>query len=178
MAHHLLVHGSWGGGWVWDGVARRLEHLGHRVTIVDQMPSAGTDPAALGDLRSDVDHVRQVLAGVDEPVVLVAHSYGGMVITEPADDPRVRHSVYVAAFWPQRGQSLLDLAGKDSLPSWIEPRDDGSLAVSRDVDTVREALCADLSREQATALRDRLVLQSTAAYTTPSTAPERGHPTT
>ncbi|SDX76042.1 Pimeloyl-ACP methyl ester carboxylesterase [Geodermatophilus africanus] len=178
MAHYVLVHGAWGGGWVWDDVARRLEGLGHRVTVVDQLPSARTDPGALGDLRSDAARVRQVLAGIDEPVVLVGNSYGGMVITELADDPRVRHSVYVAAFWPQRGQSLLDLAGGDSLPAWVEPRDDGSLAVSRDPETVREALCADLSREQAAAFRDRLVLQSVAAFTTPSTAPERRHPTT
>jgi pimeloyl-ACP methyl ester carboxylesterase len=178
MAHYLLVHGAWGGGWVWDDVAPRLEDLGHQVTVVDQLPSAGTDPGALGDLRSDAARVRQVLAGIDEPVVLVGHSYGGMVITEVADDPRVRHSVYVAAFWPERGQSLLDLAGGGPLPAWIEPRDDGSLAVTRDLDTVREALCADLSREQAAAFHDRLVLQSVAALTTPSTAPERGHPAT
>ncbi len=178
MAHFLLVHGAWSGGWVWDDVARRLEHLGHRVTVVDQLPSAGTDPGALGDLRSDADRVRQFLDGIDEPVVPVGHSYGGMVVTELADDPRVRHIVYVAAFWPRRGQSLLDLAGLSSLPAWIEPRDDGSLAVTRDVDTVREALCADLSRDRATAFRDRLVLQSVAAFTTPSTAPEHAHPTT
>ncbi|MGY1608580.1 MULTISPECIES: alpha/beta fold hydrolase [unclassified Geodermatophilus] len=178
MASFLLVHGAWGGGWVWDDVARHLRDLGHRVTVVDQLPSAGTDPRTLGDLRADADRVRQALDGIDEPVVLVGHSYGGMVITELADDPRVRHSVYVAAFWPQRGQSLLDLAGGDALPAWVEPRDDGSLAVTRDVDTVREALCADLSSEQAAAFRDRLVLQSVAAFTAPSTAPERGHPTT
>ena len=70
MAHHLLVHCAWGGGWVWDDVVPRLEDRGHRVTVVDQLPSAGTDPGTLGDLRSDAARIRQVLAGIEEPVVL------------------------------------------------------------------------------------------------------------
>jgi pimeloyl-ACP methyl ester carboxylesterase len=72
-------------------------------------------------------HVRAVLNSLDEPVVLVGHSYGGMVITELADHPKVRHSVYLAAFWPQRGQSLLDLIGDGPSPPWIVARDDGAL---------------------------------------------------
>ena len=121
MSSHLLVHGSWCGGWVWDDVAQRLQKGGHRVTVVDQLPSTGTDPAALGDLTADAHHVRVVLDTLDEPVVLVGHSYGGMVLTELADHPKVRHSVYLAAFWPQRGQSQLDLG--QPLPP--ERSDDG-----------------------------------------------------
>lgn len=99
----------------------RLQKGGHRVTVVDQLPSTGTDPAALGDLTADAHHVRVVLDTLDEPVVLVGHSYGGMVLTELADHPKVRHSVYLAAFWPQRGQSQLDLG--QPLPP--ERSDDG-----------------------------------------------------
>ena len=55
--------------------------------------------------------MRQVLDTIDEPVVLVGHSYGGMVITELADHPKVRHTVYLTAFWPERGQSALNLIG-------------------------------------------------------------------
>ena len=65
------------------------------MTVVDQLPSAGTDPTSLGDLTADADHVLDTL---DDPVVLVGHSYGGMVITELADHTKVRHSVYLAAF--------------------------------------------------------------------------------
>lgn len=121
MSSHLLVHGSWCGGWVWDDVAQRLQKGGHRVTVVDQLPSTGTDPAALGDLTADAHHVRVVLDTLDEPVVLVGHSYGGMVLTELADHPKVRHSVYLAAFWPQRGQSQLDL-GQPLPPERIRRR--------------------------------------------------------
>jgi hypothetical protein len=81
-----------------------------------------------------------MLDDVDDPVVLVGHSYSGMVITELADDPRVRHSVYLAAFWPQRGQSVLDLFGDGPLPGRVALRDDGTLAISDDLETLREAL--------------------------------------
>jgi pimeloyl-ACP methyl ester carboxylesterase len=178
MSSYLLVHGAWGGGWVWDDVVPLLEKADHRVTVVDQLPSAGTDPTSLGDLSADAAHVRRVLVDLDEPVVLVGHSYGGMVITELADDPQVRHSVYLAAFWPQRGQSLLDLFGDGPLPGYIVPRDDGSLAISDDLEVVREALCADVDREPAAEFLSHAVLQSLAAFENPSTAPDRSHPTT
>lgn len=178
MSNFLLVHGAWSGGWVWDDVARRLEKSGHRVTAVEQLPSAGPDPASLTDLTADADHVRTVLDTLDGPVVLVGHSYGGMVITELADHPKVRHSVYLAAFWPQRGQSLLDMLGHAPLPTWIVPRDDGTLGVTDDFELARDSLCADLDRDRAREMFSHVVLQSAAAFGVPSTAPDRGHPTT
>jgi pimeloyl-ACP methyl ester carboxylesterase len=178
MSHYLLVHGGWGGGWVWDDLADRLEKSGHRVQVVDRLPSSGTDPGSLGDLTAAVSYVRQVLDTIDEPVVLVGHSYGGMVITELADHPKVRHSVYLAAFWPQRGQSLLDLLGDAPLPNWIVQRDDGALEITDDFELAWESLCADLDRNRTRDMLSRFVLQSAASFSTPSTAPDRAHPTT
>src|SRR5664279_2538487 len=178
MVDYLLVHPAWCSGWVWDDMAPLLEKADHRVTVVDQLPSAGADPASLGDLSADAAHVRRMLDHLDDPVVLVGHSYGGMVITELADDPRVRHSVYLAAFWPQRGQSVMDIFGDGPLPGWVVPRDDGTLAISDDLEAVREALCADLDRERAAGLHSHVVLQSAASWKSPSTAPDRAHPTT
>ena len=65
-------------------VADRLPKVGHRVEVIEQLPSAGTDPA-LDDLAADADVVKQTAERVGEPVVLVGHSYDGMVITELAD---------------------------------------------------------------------------------------------
>jgi pimeloyl-ACP methyl ester carboxylesterase len=76
--------------------------------MVDQLRSVGTDPASLGDLTADANHVRAVLDSLDEPVVLVGHSYGGMVITELADHPR---SV-TASTWRPSGRS-------EGSPCWI-----------------------------------------------------------
>jgi pimeloyl-ACP methyl ester carboxylesterase len=178
MSTYLLVHGACAGGWVWDDLAERLEKAGHRVRVVERLPSAGTDPGSLGDLTTDANHVRQVLDTIDEPVVLVGHSYGGMVITELADDPKVRHSVYLAAFWPQRGQSLLDLLGDALLPNWFVPRDDGALEITDDFELAWESLCADLDRDRTRDMLSRFVLQSAAAFGAPSTAPDGTHPTT
>ena len=121
---------------------------------------------------------RPVLDTIDEPVVLVGHSYGGMVITELADHPKVRHSVYLAAFWPQRGQSLLDLLGDEGLPNWIVQRDDGALEITDDFELAWESLCADLDRDRTQRMLSRFVRQSAAAFGAPSTAPDRAHPTT
>jgi pimeloyl-ACP methyl ester carboxylesterase len=101
MSDYLLVHGGFNGGWVWDDVAERLEKAGHEVRVVDQLPSAGTDPASLGDLTTDANHVRQVLDTIDEPVVLVGHSYGGMVhhrVSRPPEGAaqRLSHRVLAA----------------------------------------------------------------------------------
>jgi len=178
MTHFVLVHGAWGGGWVWDDLVTHLEKDGHRATVVEQLPSSGRDPAALGDLRADAERVREVVRDAGEPVVLVGHSYGGMVVTELADDPNVAHTVYLAAFRPQRGQSVLDLLGDGPPPPWIVPRDDGTMAVSQDVEVVRAHLCPELPAPEAEQFIGRLGLQSVASLATPSTAPEPAHPVT
>jgi pimeloyl-ACP methyl ester carboxylesterase len=150
------------------------------VAVVGRLPSAGIEPAGLGDLTADANHVRDQLDTLDEPVVLVGHSYGGAVITELADHPKVRHSVYVAAFLLRRGESALDVFTRTtkSESESIVPGGDGSLRISDDLDLVREALCADLDRDRAHEALSRFVPQSVAAVGAPSTAPDRTHPAT
>jgi pimeloyl-ACP methyl ester carboxylesterase len=178
MATFVLVHGAWVGGWYWGEVADRLRKAGHRVEVIEQLPSAGTDPAALGDLAADAEAVRQAVDRVGGPVVLVGHSGGGMSITELADHPAVAHSVYLAAFWPQRGQSAMDLFGAGPPPTWMSPHDDGTLRTTDDLALLRQTLCADIDEQPAYANLRRLVPQSISSATAPSTAPDRGHPTT
>jgi pimeloyl-ACP methyl ester carboxylesterase len=78
MSSYLLVHSAWCGGWVWDEVARRLEKAGHRVTAVD-LPSAGTDAAALGGSRTGANsralarvlqHFCRIIVHSSEPALL------------------------------------------------------------------------------------------------------------
>ena len=107
---YVLVHGAMCGGWVWDDVAAKLRAADHDVCVVDQLPSGGANPTQLGGLSDDAEHVRRLLDGIDN-AVLVGHSYGGMVITELADHPNVAHSVYLTAVWPRRGQSVDELYG-------------------------------------------------------------------
>ena len=75
MSTYVLVHGGFGGGWVWEDVAERLASDGHHLHVVDRLPSAGTDPHSLDDMTADADHVRIVLDESDEPAILVGHSY-------------------------------------------------------------------------------------------------------
>jgi pimeloyl-ACP methyl ester carboxylesterase len=177
MANFVLVHGGFVGGWYWSEVAHRLEKAGHRVEVIEQLPSAGPDPAVLGDLAADVEVVKQAVERVGEPVVLVGHSSGGMVITELADHPSVAHSVYLAAAWPQRGQSMMDVLAEAPV-GWASPHDDGTARPTDDLELLRQALCADVDKQHAYPNLRRMVPQSIASATAPSTAPERSHPTT
>jgi pimeloyl-ACP methyl ester carboxylesterase len=173
----LLVHGGWAGGWVWEPLLEPLRRRGIDAEAIERLPSVGDDPAALGDLDDDADHLRGRIDRIRAPVVLCAQSYGGMVITEVADHPGVIHSIYLAALWPQRGQSVLDLFGGE-VPDWIVARDDGTLTLTRDVERARQVLCRDLAPERWPEFHARMDLQSEASARTPSTAPPRSHPTT
>ncbi len=176
MTTMLLVHGGFCRGWVWDDTVAALQAAGHRAEAPD-LPSSGSTAAGLGDLRADVETVTAVLDSVDDDVVLVGHSGGGMVLTELADHPRVHHSVYVAGLWPQQGQSVGDLLG-GQLPDWMTAREDGAVQVADDADVVREALCHDVDQERFLAdVFPRYALTSLSSVGSPSTAPTRSHST-
>jgi pimeloyl-ACP methyl ester carboxylesterase len=178
VSNYVLVHGAFAGGWIWRDTAARLQKEGHRVDVVEQLPSAGRDPATLGDLQADVDCVRRAVEAVGQPVVLVGHSYGGMVLTELADHPAVAHAVYLSAFWPKRSQSVMDLLGDGPLPDWLVPRDDGTVQVTDDIEVARQVECADVEPERAAENLRRMVPQSMSSFASPSTAPDPRHPST
>ncbi|MCC8242899.1 alpha/beta fold hydrolase [Saccharothrix luteola] len=98
----VLVHGAFAESTSWSGVIERLHDRSLDVVAV-------ANP--LRDLPGDAAYLRDVLAGIRGPVVLVGHSYGGMVITEAAGD-EVAALVYVCAFAPDQGESALELSGK------------------------------------------------------------------
>jgi pimeloyl-ACP methyl ester carboxylesterase len=96
----VLVHGAWADGSSWHKVIPLLEKKGFHVTAVHLPFTTFAD---------DVAAVKRTLALQDGPVLLVGHSYGGAVITEAGNDPKVVGLVYVAAFAPDGGQSAGDL---------------------------------------------------------------------
>jgi pimeloyl-ACP methyl ester carboxylesterase len=102
----VLVHGAWADSSGWSGVIERLQRYGFTVL-------APANP--LRGLHSDSDYISSVLAQIDGPVVLVGHSYGGMVITNAANGhPNVKALVYVSAFIPDLNDTTFGLVGKDS----------------------------------------------------------------
>ena len=121
----VLVHGGFVDGSGWEGVYRALRKQGLTVSVV-QNPTTS--------LANDVDATRRVVAAQNGPVVLVGHSYGGAVITEAGNDPKVVRLVYIAAFAPDQGESVSTLI-KDPPPGApvppILPPQDGYLLLDK-----------------------------------------------
>jgi pimeloyl-ACP methyl ester carboxylesterase len=142
----VLVHGAFLDGSGWQGVYKILKKDGYKVTIV-QNPTTS--------LADDVAATKRVLAESDGPAILVGHSYGGMVISQAGVDPKVAGLVFVAAFVPEKGESVASLnanppAGAPVPP--IVPSADGYLLLDRakfaqafaaDVDPAEAAFMAD-----------------------------------
>ena len=99
----VLVHGAFVDGSGWDPVARILNKAGYKVSIVQEPQTS---------LADDVAATRRVLALQSGKSLLVGHSYAGMIISDAGNDPSVAGLVYIAAFQPEQGDSLLSLAKK------------------------------------------------------------------
>lgn len=113
---YVLVHGAWMGAAGWDPVADRLRAEGAEVSV-PELPAHGDDPAPPGDasLTGYVDRVASAIDAATSPVILVGHSMAGVVISAAADarPEDLAALVYVAAYVPRDGESLLDLAMSD-----------------------------------------------------------------
>jgi pimeloyl-ACP methyl ester carboxylesterase len=145
----VLVHGGFVDGSGWQGVYDLLKKDGYTVSIV-QNPT--------NSLADDVAVTKRTLAAQDGPVILVGHSYGGVVITEAGTDPKVAGLVYIAAFAPDKGESVSALI-KDPPPSApvppIMPPQDGYLFLDRA--KFREAFAADVAPDAAAFMADSQV---------------------
>jgi pimeloyl-ACP methyl ester carboxylesterase len=118
MATLVIVHGGWGGGWEWRDVERLLRADGHEVSRVT-LTGLGERAHLLSTSVNLDTHVEDVVRHIQAEdlhgVILVGHSYGGMVVTGVADrvPERIAGLVYVDAFVPRDGESLLDLLPDD-----------------------------------------------------------------
>ncbi|OLT11576.1 hypothetical protein BJF78_26660 [Pseudonocardia sp. CNS-139] len=104
MATVLLVHGAWHGPWMWGALVEEMPDVAVRTVA---LPSAGRDVACLGDLHEDAAAVRLAVTEIHGPVLVCAHSYGGVPVTEGvADLSNVVGLVYVSGFQLDIGESL------------------------------------------------------------------------
>jgi pimeloyl-ACP methyl ester carboxylesterase len=142
----VLVHGGFVDGSGWQGVYDALTQDGYRVSIV-QNPTV--------TLEGDVAATHQVLDGQDGPVVLVGHSYGGAVITEAGTHDSVASLVYIAAFAPDKGESVNTLIADPPpgapVPPILPPKD-GQLLLDRD--KFAASFAGDLPAQQAAFMAD------------------------
>src|ERR1700723_877407 len=161
----VLVHGAWADGSGWRGVYDILVKDGYRVTIVQEPETS---------FREDVAATKRPLALQDGPSILVAHSYGGAIITEAGTDSSVAGLVYVAAHMPDAGENEAD-DGKRfpsdlSKSTAIKTTADGFTYL--DPAQFHEYFAADLSAEQAAFMARSQVLNAAdnfkAVITTPA----------
>ena len=137
----VLVHGGFVDGSGWEQVYNVMKNDGYAVSVVQNPTSS---------LADDVAATKRVVAGETNPVILVGHSYGGVVITEAGNDPKVAGLVYIAAFAPDRGESVASLI-KNPAPGApappILPPQDGYLLLDRS--KFAASFAADLPKEKA-----------------------------
>ncbi|MFG2970340.1 alpha/beta fold hydrolase [Streptomyces sp. NPDC048288] len=145
----VLVHGAFADATSWNGVISMLRQDGYPVVAV-------ANP--LRSLSGDSAYLKDVLAGIDGPVVLAGHSYGGSVISNAATgDKNVKALVYLAAFLPEKGESAIGLSGKfpgstlgDALRSVPFTNADGSQGTDLYIqnDKFRHQFAADVPRDR------------------------------
>lgn len=173
-----LVHGAWHGSWCWSKVASMLEAQGQRVVARD-LPGLGEDRTSATEisLKTYVDSICDQLTEEAEPVLLLGHSMGGIVISEVAErlPDKIRGLVYVSAYLLCDGESIMQLAQEDADLAQLAPYlvSDGVVCTFQP-DKIREifyAHCSDSDAESAVA---RLVPQPLVAFGTPvHVTPER-----
>jgi len=145
----VLVHGGFVDGSGWEGVYKILRRDGYAVSIV-QNPTIS--------LADDVAVTKRIIEAQDGPVILVGHSYGGVVITEAGNDPKVAGLVYIAAFAPDHGESVSTLIQNPPpgapVPPILPPRD-GYLFL--DKAKFPASFAADVDAEKAIFMADSQV---------------------
>ena len=159
----VLVHGGFVDGSGWEGVYKILKKDGYDVTIV-QNPTLS--------LADDVAVTRRAIAAQSGPVILVGHSYGGVVVSEAGTDSKVKGLVYVAAFAPDKGESVSSLIANPppgaAVPPILPPQD-GFLFLDRA--KFAASFAADVRPDQAAFMADSPVPWGVAALAGAVTAP-------
>jgi pimeloyl-ACP methyl ester carboxylesterase len=177
MSNYVLIHGAWHGGWCWKKIIPYIEKAGHKVVAPD-LPGHGEDkrPIAEITLQAYTDRVCQILDEQSEPVILVGHSMGGVVITQTAEyrPEKIKKLIYLTGFLLQNGESLMQHAEPDTealvLPNLIMAEDRSYATVKEEA--LKEAFYADCSDEDVEFAKSRLVPQAAAPLATPVSTTE------
>ncbi len=172
MSTYVLIHGAWHGGWCWEKVKPLLEQAGHTVLTPD-LPGHGRDgtPPEQVSLQAYADHVCNVVRDAGEPVILVGHSMGGVVISQAAEQcgDQVDTLVYLGAFLLPNGETLLGMAQTDHdslVTANLVVAENGASATVKD-EAIKPAFYADCSDEDVANAKARLLPQALAPFVTP-----------
>lgn len=166
----LLIHGAWGRADSWRGVARLLQRKGHDVTALN-LPGHGDDPTPPRTVRL-ADYAARIVEELEKgpPALLVGHSMGGMAISAAAElaPERIRKLVYLCAFLPRDGDSLLSLKKREAptIGDAVRPGPAQGTTVL-DPELAVEFLCHDASDAVKRQVQEGLGPQSNKAQTDP-----------
>jgi pimeloyl-ACP methyl ester carboxylesterase len=180
VARFVLVHGAFHGAWCWELLIRELEDAGHTAVAFD-LPGAGEDRTPVADVTLDAyaERVCDALGREEAPPVLVGHSMGGMAITQAAArcPDRIAVLIYVCAFLPADGQSLVDLT---QLPEGAGDMVQANMVVDGDPpvatlprDAAREAFYGACPEDRAVWGVERIAPQPLAPFVTPASLGDR-----
>ena len=177
MSNYVLIHGAWHGGWCWKNILPLIEKEGHKVVAPD-LPGHGKDKKPITEitLQAYTDRVCQILDEQSEPVILVGHSMGGVVITQAAEyrPEKIKKLVYLTGFLLHNGEFLLQLAEPDTealvLPNLVMAEDQSYATVKEEA--LKEVFYADCSDEDVEFAKSQLVPQAAAPFATPVSTTE------
>ena len=170
---YVVVHGAWQGAADWDEVATQLRSKGATVTVVE-LPAHGVDQTPITDasFAAYTEKVEGVIDGMSGPVILVGHSFGGMVISAVAEArvAKIQKLIYVAAYVPKDGDSLLTLAQTDAdshlaPPTLVVDQSAGTADVA--ADKRQDVFCAECTPSELAGLNARYRTEPLAPLATP-----------
>jgi pimeloyl-ACP methyl ester carboxylesterase len=169
----VLVHGSWLAPFAWDGVAKNLKASGANVVVVE-LPGHGSDQTPPQNISLDVyrEKVVDIINKIDGKVILVGHSFAGMIISEVAETipAKIEKLVFVGAFVPVNGQTVLALANTDPQshlgPSLVPSADKLTLDVKKE--NIVDIFCADSSPETQNLLLEKYRSEPAIPFTNPA----------
>lgn len=139
----VFVHGLWADGSCWNNVISNLQTEGYKVVSVQNPTTSFED---------DVAATKRALDRTEGPVILVGHSWGGFIITEVGNDPRVKGLVYVAALAPDADETILTLSSKapsNDLGKYLQAKD-GFITLS--LEGMKKSFAGDLNSKQQSLL--------------------------
>ena len=180
----LFVHGAlvFDGAWWWHRMVEPLAAHGLE-TLAVELPSCVASPEesgeAPGDMYADADAVRAAIDEGDEPVVLVGHSYGSMVITDAAAGcGNVKHLVYVTSMMPELGETMASFGGSREPGPWMDPHpEDGMMGLKTEF--LPEAFMQDCDEATVAEALERVTRQPLAVFgQTPRAVAWREKPST
>lgn len=166
----LLVHGAWHANWCWEKLLPRLQSSQRKI-IAPNLP--GHDPNLPQTEKMTLENYVEAICGwirmEQEPVTLVGHSMGGMVISQVSEllPDRVKHLVYLSGFLPKNGQSMMDLVQSQMhAPPPFDLSQDGSKAIIKQ-ERACEIFYSDCEESVAQASIRRLIPQNVLPFSTP-----------